>query len=87
MLEPPAAPDEATSEPDEDEDVVGSSMQVPIVLSFDVHTFPAAHPFPPLPRQPGSQVWVALQTVPDVGPPQSESMTQPTQVFDAVSQI
>jgi hypothetical protein len=56
----------------------GAAPQVPIALVVELHTSPAGHPLPPVPRQPGVHALVAvLHTRSDVGPPQSLSCVQP----------
>jgi hypothetical protein len=53
-------------------------LHMPMALVVELHTSPVGQPLPAVPRQPGSQSWVAvLQTCPLIEPPQSESCEQP----------
>ena len=57
-------------------------MHWPIDMSIEVHWSPVGQPFPPVPRHPMMQVFVASsQTIPDMRPPQSESFRHMTHVF------
>jgi hypothetical protein len=60
--------------------------QVPMVLVIELHIMPVGQPLPPMPRQPGWHMSEALQTWPLIGPPQSESCVQATQVLVVVLQ-
>jgi hypothetical protein len=56
----------------------GAAPHAPIALVVELHTSPAGHPLPPVPRQPAAQALVAAShTRSDEAPPQSLSWTQP----------
>jgi hypothetical protein len=52
--------------------------QLPGAPSAEVQVTPGAQPFPSSPRQPGTHSRLSLQIMPEVSPPQSWSVRQPT---------
>jgi len=75
---PPSASDAPPSVDPSVPPSVGAVSQRPIVVSIDEQSCWLGHPFPPLPRHPGTQRDVVpSHTRPDVAPPQSASATQP----------
>ena len=55
-------------------------LHVPAVASVEEHFSPTAHVLPPVPRQPGWQVFASLQMTPDVGPPHVASVVHSVHV-------